>query len=178
MTADDHLDELLRKWGEARVELDWETHAALIDARVVEPPGDEDLQKVEGLLREWAAGAPDIDEDRFVEGVMARVAPADRVRSQRTLVFRIGGLLAAAAAVAFVVAGGLWSIRPKEAIVRVSIGPVASRSIGASGVVRVAVAVFDRAPKPVAMRMEAESLSFLAIGGAPAIAWDEQVPPL
>ncbi len=178
LTVDDRLDELLRKWGQAQVELDWETHAALISARVAEPSGDDDRRNVEGLLRRFGESAPELDEDRFVKNVMARVAPAVRVRSHRTLVFRIGGLLAAAAAVAFVVTGGLWSIRPKEAIVQVSIGPMASTSIEVSGAVRVAVAVFDRASKPAAMRMEGESLSFLAIGPAPASRWDEQVPPL
>ncbi len=99
------VDRLIMRWGGRPVELDWEPHAALVEASLDDVGDEPGLRKVDDLLERWGRQGEEVDPQRFAKAVMARIE-ASRPRSTgRSLIFRIGAPVAAAAAVALAFVG-------------------------------------------------------------------------
>ena len=169
------VDHLIRQWGGDEVELDWETYAKLVQARIESLGEEEDLHKVDEVLAQWAATRAETDGERFIATVMRRVRAEAPQRSWRGVVFRIGTPLAAAAAVAIAVTASFWSAASRETVCEVTVGPgTCLVEASPSAVVR-----FDRTPVE---RAEGEGqtprMSLLAMGSSPVIAESPEAPPL
>ncbi len=169
------VDHLIKQWGGDEVELDWETYAKLVRARIESLGEEEGLQKVDEVLTRWGAARPETDGERFKTAVMRRVRADAPQRSWRRMVFRIGAPLAAAAAVAIAVTASFWSAASRETVCQVVIGPdTPTVQVSSSAIVR-----FDRAPVE---RAEGEGemprMSLLAMGSSPVMVESPEVPPL
>ena len=102
------LNELIQRWGERPVQVDWVNHAAHTKARLIDDGQAEKLEKVDQLLGRWASQTVSIDEEAFTAAVMASVRAERKTPSWHSVVFRLGVPLAAAAAVVFAVVGTSW----------------------------------------------------------------------
>lgn len=103
------MTDLLGRWADAPVELDWEAHAALINARCRSDDASQDQPELDGILRRWSRGGVAVDEDQFTSGVMQRVGRGTsgiEARSIHRWIFRIAAPLAAAAVLVFALVGG------------------------------------------------------------------------
>lgn len=100
---------LVRRWSRAPVEIDWTSHAALVEARCAEDADGEDRPAVDRILKRWAAGDVTFDEEQFTAGVMERLQRSSQLpkrRSRYRRLIRLGPPLAAAAALALALVGG------------------------------------------------------------------------
>lgn len=176
------INELVRRWGTAEVELDWAAHRKLIEAAVLLEPEDAKDRKLEELLQHCARGQAELDEERFAERVMAQV----RSRSGRArlggVVFRLVSPLAAAAAIALMVVGTWWyhtSIKP-HAEVSISRWAGGTGAAMSSERVRIAVVSFSHAAAADwSAKNEGPGISFLLVGAAqPGDEAGNEPPPL
>ena len=100
---------LVRRWSATTVEIDWSSHAALIEARCAEDAEREARPAVDRILKRWAGSEVTFDEEQFTAGVMERLqrsAPRPKGRSRYHRLIRFGPALAAAAALALAFVGG------------------------------------------------------------------------
>ena len=105
------VNELVRRWSAAPVEIDWDAHAKLIDVRCLADNDAQDRPELDGLLKRWAYDEVAFDDEQFTTEVMQRVSKTTstaRTRSGRPWMIRIAVPLAAAAALAFALIGGSW----------------------------------------------------------------------
>ena len=104
-------NDILRRWAGAPVELDWEGHAALINARCQTDDTSQDQPELDGILTRWSQDDVAFDEDKFMDGVMQRIGgnarDIERPSSHRWML-RIAMPLAAAAILMFALIGGPW----------------------------------------------------------------------
>ncbi|UCC31362.1 MAG: hypothetical protein JSU86_03615 [Phycisphaerales bacterium] len=175
------VDRLVRRWGARPAGLDHEHHAALVVAQAAGGEDVEALRKVDQLIERWGSRGVPYDEERFTAAVIGKVARETGRTSRRGLVFRLGAPLAAAAAIAFAVIGGVWWPSHRQAVCVVELGPIATalaphtNADGGSG----AIVSFGRAPigevtgSPVQRR-----ISFGTVGATPPAALPAESPPL
>ncbi len=174
------IDGLVKRWSAGEVSLDWAAHSRLIEAKALAGPEGEHDRKLDDLLTQWADHRVEIDEGAFTAAVMARVSRRPRRVWRRSLVFRLGTPLAAAAAVAIVVVGTLRFLPSRGPSVEVSIGPRAIAVDSATGGTRVALVSFRREPAP-GYQPEPTSprMSFMAVGVSPSAEdWSDELPPM
>jgi len=172
-----NLDDLIGKWANEKVELDWEAHAALIEARIDGDIDEEALASVDSLLERWGTHTPEIDEGRFVSEVSRRVSASRPTHRTRRLIFRIGAPLAAAAAVALVTTAWLWDRSVPHPFVQVSYGMLGDRPANAT--LRSGASVrFDRSPREHDVNDGRAVVAMIAMGSSPlGGAHQEDVPP-
>jgi hypothetical protein len=142
--------------------VDWVSQAKLVQARLNEPIEGAD-QRLDHMLRGWAAERPAMDEAALVAGVMSQI----RVPRRRALypMLRIGAPLAAAAVLVFSLSTFLWT-RPQAAPTwLVDIHRPVSSSVTGSDVIVSFVREVEIVEEPV----EASSIAFLTLGAVPAV---------
>ena len=160
-----NIDRLVKRWGRDSAELDWVTYARLIHARVEAEDGD--LDTVDRLIEHWGREPVEFDERAFTGAVMAAVRSQQHRTPMRSVIFRIGAPLAAAAAVAIAVSGWFWAKAPRD-VGRPDDLPDQRL-----------VVLFDRTPvAPITQEAETPSISLLALGAWPMSERAEEAPPL
>ncbi len=115
--AMDKVGELVRRWAATPVEIDWDAHAKLVDARCQADDDAQDRPELDGILKRWARDAVAQDDEQFTADVMQRVsktASTARTRSGRRWMIRLAVPLAAAAVLAMALIGGPWMNRDVE----------------------------------------------------------------
>ncbi len=121
--------ELVGQWAKEAVEIDWETHAKLIAAKVVSDQNTDgdDLSAVDGLLGAWGSQSVALDEDAFTASVLERIAPAESLRPWRLsrMIYRVGATFAAAAVLVLAVSIQFWPTGLPDVVSVVTIGPIA-----------------------------------------------------
>ena len=161
------VDQLVKRWGGADVELDWATYTKLIGARAESDADEGDLGRVDQLIERWGREPVEFDEPAFTDAVMARVRSQEQRTPRRSLIFRIGAPLAAAAAVAIAAGGWFWASGPH--------GVDRSDEVGRQRL----VVVFDHTPAgPITDKTETPGISLLALGAAPMTVGGQESPPL
>ncbi len=160
------VDRLVKRWGEQKVEFDWQTQEALILAAAQD---GESLADVDDLVARWGETEVPHDEAAFVDGVLGRIAAEQPAQQPaKTLPwYRIGVPLAAAAAIVFAVTAQQWFVRP-AGVCEVVFGVGADAETHdkairdpARLVVQFARASVERAPA------EPPGLSYGSVGAAP-----------
>lgn len=171
------LDRLIGNWAETEVELDWEAHAALIEARIDGDIDEEALASVDGLLGRWGRHTPEIDESRFVTGVTRRVTASRSTKRMRRLIFRIGAPLATAAAVTLVATAWLWHRAARQPFVQVSYRMPGAQPADAASTFGTRVR-FDRSPRAEVVGEHRAVVAMIAMGSSP-LGWQQQedIPP-
>lgn len=170
------VDRLVKRWGTESAELDWDYHAALIKGRAADTDDAEGLRELDGLLRLWRRPAASLDDERFVEGVMSRIAPRGSRSSPYGLILRLGRPLAAAAALVFALTAGFWFLLPRERILEVQIGPTVSLRTASDAGSTVLVS-FARVPTDPTAAQEA-GIAFGAVGASPSLVTPVEDSPL
>lgn len=117
------LHQLINRWGAKPVDLDWEHHAALMEAQLIGTSDADKLGKIDQLLGQWASQTVSIDEGAFKTAVLARVRAQRKTKPWHRVIFRLGVPLAAAAAVVFAVTGILWNGPDARSKLTIEIGP-------------------------------------------------------
>jgi hypothetical protein len=172
------LDRLIKRWGAQPVELDWEPHGAVVDARIDAEDEEEDLGRIDEWLQRWGDRGFEIDEERFTAGVMARIG-ASRRSPMRSLIFRIGTPLAAAAAIAVALTATFWSPRPSDPMCDVVIGPKVGTTGDSTEVTAPAAVVVSFRRLPEASRVEPVATSGIStVWAAPGGSQSFQGAPL
>ncbi len=108
------VSELVRRWAAAPVEIDWDAHAGLIDARCQADDDAQDRPELDRILKRWARDDVAHDDEQFTADVMQRVsktASTARTRSGRPWIIHLAVPLAAAAVLALALIGGSWMNR-------------------------------------------------------------------
>jgi anti-sigma factor RsiW len=160
------VDQLVKRWGGADVELDWATYGKLVRARAESDADEGDLGRVDQLIERWGRERVEFDEAAFTGAVMARVRSEERRPPRRSLIFRIGAPLAAAAAVAIAAGAWFWAS-----------GPHGVDRPGEVGHQRLVV-VFDHTlVGPITDETKSSSISLLALGAAPMTIEGQESPP-
>ncbi len=174
------VDQLVKSWGSGEVDLDWAAYGKLVQAKALAEPDVERDRKLDGLLASWADERAAIDDEAFTAAVMASVEVRSRRAWRRSLVFRLGAPLAAAAAVALMVTGTLVDWSSPAPRVEVVIGPRATTVRSIPEPMRVAVVSFRREPgADFAPEPTASGISFMFVGASPLPEdWSNEAPPL
>jgi len=182
------LYRLIARWARQPVELDWDNHAALIQARIEHGTDADRLEQIDRLIERWGRETAPLHGDVFTEDVMARLAPKRGRITWPGRVLRLGVPLAAAAAVALVVFGMMWFTPAPEPFVRVVYEPWSSGSAGSikpedghrdSGRTSRVVVSYARTLDDEEMAMRAPSeVSLGAVGSGSPGTWTEELPPI
>lgn len=147
------VSDLIARWAAASPEIDWETHAKLIDADVVSESELEaaGLEAVDRLVGTWGSRRVELNEEAFTASVLDRIAPEESThsRSFSRMVFRVGAPLAAAAVIVLAVSLQFFPTGAPGALSVVSIGPIVGSNEDAP--------VSDDAPQMVVSFARAET---------------------
>lgn len=163
--------DLLASWGSQQVNIDWDSHLALINASVREENESRpELRQVDALLNQWAGSAPKLD---IHASVMARIAPKKTARPIRWAV-RLGLPLAAAAAIAITV----LPLRHPSTPIEITETPLAVVSFGptftASATLSQLTVQFERAES---IHADSQSdVGFIVVGSPPTRVVEEAAP--
>ncbi len=161
------IDRLVCRWGQRGYEADAEAFAGLTIAEVGGAAGDSDFAQVDSLLRRWGAGVPTGDRD-LVDNVLRAIGGKRRKLATRSLVFRLGVPLAAAAAIALAVVAPWFQMPPTSTYV--AWGPQVS--VPAS--VRPQLEVyFEQSPEVPVEDMAEATFGYMTIGVEPTVGADE-----
>ena len=176
------VDGLIKRWGAAKVELDWEPHAALIQEQAIGQ--DDGLGRIDALLGRWRGKQVDLDWERFTDEVIARVEVEGRPALWRRPLFHFAAPLAAAAAIVLAVNSGFWwspPVEPAHPVSVVVIGPQVSPNHGIGGPAgqgRVQVS-FARAPAGSVEELPRQPrISFVSVGSTTPADWVAESAPL
>jgi len=148
------------------VEIDWEAHRALIEARIAQNAKTESNERrVDDLLAEWVATRAVSDID-LRDSVLAEIRQSHRAARPIRWVIRLGLPLAAAAAIAIAILVPNWKSWPgTRTISIVQIGPE-SRPLVADVSSTV---VFERTTvSSKVLARPGESMEIMVVGSAPA----------
>lgn len=172
------IGQLVERWGETPVEVDWQHHAALTSA-CAGSADDERLGKVDDLLRRWRnrnAGTEGID---LTTSVLARISSERRRAAPYRFVYRLGIPLAAAAAIALAVTATMWFTPARDPICRVAIGPSSWSPAGVErGVQSRAVVSFAQSGEAAGTIQKPSAIGFATIGVEPLGPAGEESSPL
>lgn len=171
------VSELVLRWAAVPIEIDWDAHAELIDARCRADDDAQDRPELDGLLKRWARDVAH-DDQQFTADVMRRVgktASIARTRSGRPWIIRLAVPLAAAAVLALALIGGPWMNRDAGSR-ELAPGFLTESPLGAAKVptciVRFAREPSDVAPEvrqPSGISFTAFGVATVGVGAAPAV---------
>jgi hypothetical protein len=172
------VDRLIKRWAAEPVELDWEPHAAMIQARVTDSDDDQALRRIDDWLKRLGDSPVEVDGERFTAAVMAGIGAGPQ-RTVRSLIFRIGAPLAAAAAIAFALIATFWSEPSQVAVTRVVVGPAVKRIEGLPGAAErpMPIVSFSRSSDTVVAEAAARP-GISAVWSASTSDWSDESPPL
>lgn len=97
------LHELLQSFAVEQLDVDWDAFAANIEQASVSGGQKGSQNALDELLARWAQGELDVNWERFTAGVMGRIEQKPSAVPWHRMIFRIGGPLAAAAAITLAV---------------------------------------------------------------------------
>jgi hypothetical protein len=97
------LNELLRLFAVEKLEVDWDAFAANVEQASVSVERKTSQNALDELLARWARGELDVNWERFTAEVMGRIEQKPSAVPWHRMIFRIGGPLAAAAAIVLAV---------------------------------------------------------------------------
>lgn len=171
------LDRLIENWARPAAELEWDAHAALIDARIEANLPEDTLARVDGLLGQWGRRVPEVDGDRFVQAVSSRIASPRFSRGASRSILRIGAPLAAAAALTLVATAWFWGHDAPQPFVQVSYQMMGARPANHAPTSGTRVR-FDRLPPARRVGERKAVVAMIAMGSSPlGVAPQEDIPP-
>lgn len=138
------VDGVVRGWASRPVEIDWESHAALIVARVRREETDDERAGLNSLLDRWGRAQVVFDERSFTSGVQARLRGRAGLRPRHARILRLGVPLAAAAAVAMTLTARVWRPAPPEPVCVVRFAAAVTTTPSGAAGSATAVVAFDR----------------------------------
>ncbi|UCE61725.1 MAG: hypothetical protein JSU63_08245 [Phycisphaerales bacterium] len=173
------VDHLVRRVADNEVELDWDAHARLIRAKVLDGRDTEREKKLDALLAHWGGVEVGVDKRAFTAAVVRKIGVPTRRPGRRSLIFRLGVPLAAAVAIALAFTGVFRSGS--------SIGPISEVSISrfamvtpAGGSESTSIVSFGRQPaESYVPESTTPGISFIVLGASPMPEdYMEEAPPL
>ncbi len=172
------VDQLVERWGEKPVEVDWQYLATLTSASAGSAD-DERLGKVDDLLRRWRNRNAGIEGIDLTTNVLARIRSERRRATPYRFVFRLGIPLAAAAAIVLAVTLTTWFTPARDPIYRVAIGPSSwSAAVAERGVESRVVVSFAQSVEATTTREMPPAIGFATIGVEPLGSAGEESSPL
>jgi len=172
------VGQLVERWGEKPVEVDWQHHATLTSA-CAGSADDERLGKVDDLLRRWRNRSVGIEGIDLTTSVLAEIRSERRRATPYRFVFRLGIPLAAAAAIALAVTATTWFTPARDPICRVAIGPSSWNAAGVErGVQSRVVVSFAQSGEAAGTIQTPPTIGFATIGVEPLGSAGEESSPL
>lgn len=117
------VSDWVARWGAASREIDWETHARLIDMEVAGEADTSELQGIDRLVSGWGRRRIEFEDEAFAASVLKRIGSKRPRRSLSRILLSVGTPLAAAAVIVLAVSLRSLPTGVADPVTVVSIGP-------------------------------------------------------